>query len=147
MSKSSLRLMMLLRPTPPVGRSSKAMSTFGPPRFPGMDLPGNCSYLLCIRGGISCWSQSSINTRYHDSHLGKATQANPAYLRLSRSSLSRLRTLLGPQCPSQYHRSRDFCCLASRRIFLLPVRTQLSFDGLQRQSQSLLAGFGSSVHN
>ena len=69
------------------------------------------------------------STRYHDSHLGKATQANAAYLRLSRSSLSRLSILLGSQCPSRCHRYLVLRCLTSRRIFLLPVRTQLSFDG------------------
>jgi len=46
------------------------------------------------------------STRYRDSH--QATQAKTAYLRLSRSSLSRLSTLLGPQRPSRYHRSRVF---------------------------------------
>jgi len=51
-------------------------------------------------------------------------QANAPYLHLSRSSLSRLSTLLGPQCPSRYHLSRVLRCLTSRHIFLLPVRTQ-----------------------
>jgi len=37
-------------------------------------------------------------------------------------------------------RSRVFRCLTSRRIFLLPVRTQLSFDGRHRQSQADIFG-------
>jgi len=85
-------------------------------------------------GGISIIK----SIRYHDSRLGKATQANTAYL--SRSSLNRLSTLLGPQCPNQYHRSSVFRCLTSRRIFLLPVRTQLSFDGRHRLSQAVIFG-------
>jgi len=59
---------------------------------------------------------------------------------LSRSSLSRQSTLLGPQCPSQKHRSRVFRCLAYRRISLLPVRTKLSFDGRHRQSLAIIFG-------
>ena len=80
-----------------------------------------------------------INKRFPPP-LGKATQANSAYLRLSRSSLSRLSTLLGPQCPSQYRRSSVFRYPTSRRIFLLPIHTQLCFDGRHGQDQAVIFG-------